>query len=214
MCFQYGFDAQRGERCHRPLSATRARLDAGARYNTHRGCLARAILQPPANAAGPGCGSGEPIARHLLERGVEVTGVDSSPEMMALFAHNFPSYSAQVADMRTLSLSRRFDGLLAWNSFFHLSHADQRGVFPVFREHSAPSAVLMFTSGPSHGGPSVASKVNHCTTLASMAPSIVRCSTHTASMSWHMSRKTRLAAASRSGWRSCARFTPQLRRHT
>jgi trans-aconitate methyltransferase len=71
-----------------------------------------------------GCGSGEPIARHLIDRGVEVTGVDSSPEMMALFAHNFPSYSAQVADMRTLSLSRRFDGLLAWNSFFHLSHAD------------------------------------------------------------------------------------------
>jgi SAM-dependent methyltransferase len=124
-----------------------------------------------------GCGSGKPIARHLIERGVEVTGVDSSPEMMALFAHNFPSYSAQVVDMRTLSLSRRFDGLLAWNSFFHLSHADQRGVFPVFREHSAPSAVLMFTSGPSHGGPSVASKVNHCTTLASMTPSIVRCST-------------------------------------
>ena len=80
--------------------------------------------------------------------------------------------------MRTLSLSRRFDGLLAWNSFFHLSHADQRGVFPVFREHSAPSAFLMFTSGPSHGGPSVASKLNHCTTLASMAPSIVRCSAH------------------------------------
>ena len=161
-----------------------------------------------------GCGSGKSIARRLIERGVEVTGVDSSPEMMALLAHNFPSYSAQVADRRTLSLSRRFDGLLAWNSFFHLSHADQRGVFPVFREHSAPSAVLMFTSGPSHGGPSVASKLNHCTTLASMAPSIVRCSTHTASMSWHMSRKTRLAAASRSGWRSCARFTPHTRRHT
>ncbi|MBY6241448.1 trans-aconitate 2-methyltransferase [Methylosinus sp. Sm6] len=98
-----------------------------------------------------GCGAGEPMARHLIERGVEVTGVDSSPEMAALFTHNFPGHVVQVADMRTLRLGRRFDGLLAWNSFFHLSHADQRGVFPVFREHSAPRAVLMFTSGPSHG---------------------------------------------------------------
>jgi hypothetical protein len=53
--------------------------------------------------------------------------------------------------MRGLALGRAFDGILAWNSFFHLCHDDQRLMFPVFRRHAAPGAALMFTSGPAHG---------------------------------------------------------------
>jgi hypothetical protein len=53
--------------------------------------------------------------------------------------------------MRSLSLDRRFDGILAWNSFFHLTCDDQRRMFPIFRAHAAPGAALMFTSGPRHG---------------------------------------------------------------
>lgn len=50
-----------------------------------------------------------------------------------------------------LSLGRRFSGILAWDSFFHLTHEDQRRMFPIFRDHARPGAVLMFTSGPSDG---------------------------------------------------------------
>jgi hypothetical protein len=56
-----------------------------------------------------------------------------------------------VADMRTLSLGRTFDGLIAWDSFFHLTPDDQRRMFAVFQNHAAPQAALMFTSGPAHG---------------------------------------------------------------
>lgn len=98
-----------------------------------------------------GCGSGEPIARHLVEAGFRVTGVDSSAAMIALCQQRFPEQDWHVADMRGLVLDRRFDGILAWDSFFHLDHEDQRRLFPVFREHAAAGAALMFTSGPSHG---------------------------------------------------------------
>ena len=54
-------------------------------------------------------------------------------------------------NMRSLSLARHFNGLLAWDSFFHLGHDDQRRMFPIFRQHAAPRAALMFTSGPAHG---------------------------------------------------------------
>src|SRR4051812_26955298 len=37
-----------------------------------------------------GCGSGEPIARTLIEAGYGVTGVDSSPAMIALCESSFP----------------------------------------------------------------------------------------------------------------------------
>jgi SAM-dependent methyltransferase len=98
-----------------------------------------------------GCGSGKPIARYLIEQGCKLTGVDSSPEMIALCAASFPDLAWHVADMRTLSLAQRFDGILAWDSFFHLCPDDQRRMFPIFRVHAAPCGALMFTSGPAHG---------------------------------------------------------------
>ena len=111
----------------------------------------RALLPAGASVLDIGCGSGEPIARHLVEQGYNVTGVDSSPELIALCTTSFPDFAWHVADMRTLSLAQRFDGMLAWDSFFHLCPDDQRRMFPIFRQHAAPHAALMFTSGPAHG---------------------------------------------------------------
>jgi SAM-dependent methyltransferase len=98
-----------------------------------------------------GCGTAEPIARYIIEAGYVLTGTDSSPRMVDICKNRFPRHTWLVADMRTLSLSRRFDGLLAWDSFFHLSPEDQRKMFPVFRAHAAARAALLFTSGPAHG---------------------------------------------------------------
>jgi SAM-dependent methyltransferase len=98
-----------------------------------------------------GCGSGEPIAGHFIQAGYRVHGVDSSPAMIAYCEERFPDAAWRVADMRTLSLDRTFDGILAWDSFFHLTRDDQRRMFAIFRAHAAPNAALMFTSGPSDG---------------------------------------------------------------
>lgn len=111
----------------------------------------RALMPEDAAVLDIGCGTGEPLARYLTERGCRVTGIDAAPEMIAMCRDRFPDGDWRVADMRTLSLGRTFDGLLAWDSFFHLDHDDQRRMFPVFRPHAAPGAALMFTSGPSHG---------------------------------------------------------------
>ncbi|WP_434642901.1 class I SAM-dependent methyltransferase [Achromobacter piechaudii] len=98
-----------------------------------------------------GCGSGTPMAEYLISQGFAVDGIDSSPTLIALCRERFPQRSWRVADMRGLALDRLFDGLLAWDSLFHLSHDDQRRMFPIFKRHASPRAALMFTSGPSHG---------------------------------------------------------------
>lgn len=98
-----------------------------------------------------GCGGGEPIARYLIERGHPVTGVDSSANLIDICKQRFPQADWAVADMRVLSLGRQFDGIVAWDSFFHLTPDDQRAMFPIFAAHAAPKATLMFTSGPAHG---------------------------------------------------------------
>jgi predicted TPR repeat methyltransferase len=97
-----------------------------------------------------GCGAGRPVAQHMHERGLQVTGVDASPTMISLCRSRLPDHQWMVADMRRLSLKDRFDGILAWDSFFHLDPGDQRRMFAVFSEHSSDHAVLMFNTGPEH----------------------------------------------------------------
>ncbi len=98
-----------------------------------------------------GCGPGKPLAAYLLAQGFDVCGVDASPTMIALARADFPGRQWIVGDMRTISLGKRFAGVMAWDSFFHLSFDDQRRMFPVFRNHAAAGAPLLFTSGPRHG---------------------------------------------------------------
>lgn len=98
-----------------------------------------------------GCGSGEPIARYLIEAGHDVAGVDSSDTMIALCRGRFPMQSWTVADMRRLDLGRRFNGILAWDSFFHLTQGEQKAMFAIFAAHIADGGALMFTSGPRAG---------------------------------------------------------------
>jgi SAM-dependent methyltransferase len=98
-----------------------------------------------------GCGSGEPVARYLIDRGFEVEGVDTSPTLIAHCRERLPHQAWHVADMRSLDLGRTFHGILAWDSFFHLAHDDQRQMFSIFAQHAAAGAVLMFTSGAEHG---------------------------------------------------------------
>ena len=98
-----------------------------------------------------GCGPAKPIAAYLIGRGFKVHGVDSSPTMISLARRNCPNGDWTVADMRTLALGKRYDGLLAWDSFFHLTYDDQRRMFPIFRDHANLGGPILFTSGPRHG---------------------------------------------------------------
>jgi SAM-dependent methyltransferase len=98
-----------------------------------------------------GCGSGLPIGRELIRRGFDLTGLDGTPTMLSLFQRNLPGTPAHLMDMRQLALDQRFSGLLAWDSFFHLSPADQRPMFARFQAHAEPGAALMFTSGNEEG---------------------------------------------------------------
>ena len=71
--------------------------------------------------------------------------------MLALFRRNLPNTPTHLMDMRHLALNRRFAGLLAWDSVFHLPPDDQRATLPRFAAHAAPGAPLMFTSGDTEG---------------------------------------------------------------
>ena len=110
-----------------------------------------ALLREGANVLDLGCGGGSPVASNLVAHGMRVTGVDSSPSLIALCRDRLPAQEWIVADMRSLQLGRSFDGILAWDSFFHLSPDAQRAMFTTFAAHARRGTVLMFNTGPAFG---------------------------------------------------------------
>lgn len=129
-------------------------FDAGrSRALVERAWLQRfaALLPQKASVLDLGCGHGEPVAGWLIAQGHDITGIDTAPSLLALCHQRFPDHDWIEADMRGLGLKTQFNGIVAWDSFFHLGFDDQRAMFATFRAHAAPKAALMFTSGPAHG---------------------------------------------------------------
>ncbi len=109
------------------------------------------FLPPGATILDLGCGGGVPVALEMVARGFRVTGVDSSQTLISLCRTRMPDQEWIIGDMRSLALGRRFHGITAWDSFFHLPHQDQRQMFRIFELHAAPAAILIFNAGPAHG---------------------------------------------------------------
>jgi hypothetical protein len=58
---------------------------------------------------------------------------------------------ADAYDSERSRSPRRFDGIVAWDSFFHLDGDDQRNMIPRFARHAEVGAPLLFTSGSAAG---------------------------------------------------------------
>ena len=133
-----------------------ARFDArrrSAKIFMEAGWMARflAWVKPGGRVLDLGCGSGFPIAAHLIEQGCQVEGVDIAPAMIALCRKRWPDQTWRVDDMRTVELSGPYDGALAWHSSFHLSGLDQAHLIARVGDTLAPGAPFMFTSGDGDG---------------------------------------------------------------
>ncbi|CAH0292572.1 class I SAM-dependent methyltransferase [Roseomonas sp. CECT 9278] len=117
------------------------------------GWLARfaALLPPGGDVLDIGCGSGAPIAAAVAASGFAVTGIDTSAPLLGLARARLPEATWIEGDMRAMALGRHFDGLVAWDSFFHLAQDDQRAMVARFADHARPGTALIFTSGPAAG---------------------------------------------------------------
>ena len=108
-------------------------------------------LEDGASVLDLGCGTGEPIARWFKAEGFCVTGVDFSEPMLEIARSRWPDGDWRHADMRDFDLGETFDGIIAWNSFFHLTADAQRTCISRMAEHLRPNGILMLTVGPDAG---------------------------------------------------------------
>jgi ubiquinone/menaquinone biosynthesis C-methylase UbiE len=77
-----------------------------------------AMLPKGASVLDLGCGSGSPVARHMVAQGLKITGVDSSPTFISLCRSRLPDHEWIVGDMRRLSLGRSFPGHFSLGQLF------------------------------------------------------------------------------------------------
>ena len=110
-----------------------------------------AAIPPQSSILDVGCGSGEPIAAYLRERGCSVTGVDGSSAMLDIARSRFTDAEWIEMDMRALTLANQFHGIVAWDSFFHLDPDEQRSVLQRFCAHLHPGGALLLTVGHEAG---------------------------------------------------------------
>lgn len=110
-----------------------------------------ALLPPNAHILDAGCGTGDPIARYLMFCGHRVTGIDAASAMIAQAQRKFPNGDWRVMDLRALAFDAPFDGVLGWNSFFHLTQDEQRVVLPRLADLTRPGGPLMVTIGEGDG---------------------------------------------------------------
>ena len=100
-----------------------------------------------------GCGNGLPLTRLLVDHGCRVVGVDSSPNMLARFAVNFPDVPAICAPIQDCDLGgRTFDAAVAWGVMFHLPLPEQVKAIATVASVLKPGGWFLFTSGDEEGG--------------------------------------------------------------
>lgn len=98
-----------------------------------------------------GCGAGEPIASWLIAEGFHYTGIDIAEAMLRIARGRWPKGDWRQGDMRDLDLEDRFDGIVAWDSFFHLTREEQKDCLPRLARHLSPGGRLLVTVGPGNG---------------------------------------------------------------
>lgn len=106
-----------------------------------------ASLKPGDHVLDLGCGAGDPIAHWFMAEGFAVTGVDFSLAMLAIARDRWPNGDWRHADMRDFELDRQFDGIIAWNSFFHLTAEEQQSCIARMASHLRKGGMLMLTVG-------------------------------------------------------------------
>jgi 2-polyprenyl-3-methyl-5-hydroxy-6-metoxy-1,4-benzoquinol methylase len=105
-------------------------------------------LNPNANLLDIGCGTGRPLTKYLCERKFNVTGIDVSEKMVEIAkSEKIPNAEFVTCDFFDFHSTEKFDGILAWDSFFHFPKERQEEIYIKVGSILNSNGYLLFTHG-------------------------------------------------------------------
>ena len=96
-----------------------------------------------------GCGTGEPVAKYVVERGFRITGVDESAEMLKFARQIVPEAELIHADMASVEFLDTFDAAVAWDSMFHVERRHHAAIYRKLAAALRTDARLLLSVGGS-----------------------------------------------------------------
>jgi len=133
--------------CPPPTIGSRE-ISRGSVNRATRAEVSRRVLRDAARGQGLldfGCGTGRPIAQHLLARGYRVTGVDGSAGMLALARQFVPQAQLVQARLEDVELTDTFAAAIAWDSLFHVDRVHHAAIYTKCRPLLMPGGRLLLT---------------------------------------------------------------------
>ena len=106
-------------------------------------------MPAPASFLDLGCGTGRPIAEHLLALGHRVTGVDQAERLLALARERFREGRWIEARLEDYEPAERFDAVVCWDALFHLPREVHEGILARAAGCLDPGGRLAITVGGS-----------------------------------------------------------------
>jgi 2-polyprenyl-3-methyl-5-hydroxy-6-metoxy-1,4-benzoquinol methylase len=93
-----------------------------------------------------GSGTGIPIARHLIQNGFEVVGIDLSKNMVSVARENVPEAEFMQMNMAAIDMpSESFDGLISCYAIFHVPREKHAHIFRSFHSLLKPRGIMLVT---------------------------------------------------------------------
>ncbi|MBF2097913.1 MAG: class I SAM-dependent methyltransferase [Gloeomargaritaceae cyanobacterium C42_A2020_066] len=91
-------------------------------------------LAPGSEILDLGCGTGKPIAEHLVNRAFRITGVDQSAQMLAIAQRLLPEQVWVLASLETFVPTHQYSAVIAWDSLFHIPRGTHPSIFQRVRQ--------------------------------------------------------------------------------
>ncbi len=107
-------------------------------------------MKPDGRVLDLGCGAGR-WSGVLQESGFAVTGVDVSAKLLDIARSRCPRCEWICADAVTFEPVEPFDGVVCWDSLFHLPYAELEPVLRKFAALLRPGGILLYSCGDCDG---------------------------------------------------------------